>query len=449
MAGDKTFADRYLEKNGLIRRGTGEDFDLEPHLLRLQFTEKFYASLMRRIVKRKCVGPLAEKIPTAAISADGTKLVMYWNPLFFEKQTDAHIQAIFKHELYHLIFGHLVDRMRENRKVWNFATDLAINSLLGEDALPKFCLYPGRALHVDESTKEAWTEEQLKDFEALSAVIEGMDTYQSSEFYYSELMKHSDKISGGIEIVISMGEESGQFDGHEMWDDVSDSLKDVIREKAKAVLRDCVREADSKTNGWGTVSAETQRSIREIISTQVSWKSLLRQFVGFAQRADRYRTRTRRHRKYGIIHPGSKRDHLAKIAIAVDMSGSVCDAALELIYAEIAKLLDIASFVFVPFDHAVAPDDKIKEYRRGEKLLRERVLMGGTCFDAPTNWATDRRDIDGLIIMTDGYAPPPGPCNIKRAWMIVPDCPRPDFMDDLGDLCMMLDWPKDHANYKG
>ena len=52
----------------------------------------------------------------------------------------------------------------------------------------------------------------------------------------------------------------------------------------------------------------------------MDWRALLRAFVGRCQRADVTSTRKRRNRKYGLGHPGSKRNYTANILVAVDMS---------------------------------------------------------------------------------------------------------------------------------
>ena len=112
-------------------------FDLNKHTARLLMDEPFFAALSRRIDKRSSTA-----IPTAGVKVDKDSghFVMIYNPEFFETLTDVQKLGVLKHEFYHLVFEHVTGRLPEAgmSKLWNVATDLAINShLVGE--LPDMC----------------------------------------------------------------------------------------------------------------------------------------------------------------------------------------------------------------------------------------------------------------------------------------------------------------------
>ena len=95
-------------------------------------------------------------------------------------------------------------------------------------------------------------------------------------------------------------------------------------------------------------------------------------------------------------------------------------------FAELGKLAEIAEFVVIPFDTRVA-EEKIFTWKKGQKKQYERVLAGGTCFDAPTRWVNER-EFDGHIILTDFCAPKPKPSKCQRMWMTTPQyAQRPYF----------------------
>ena len=75
----------------------------------------------------------------------------------------------------------------------------------------------------------------------------------------------------------------------------------------------------------------------------------------------------------------------------------------------------MASFTVVPFDTEV-DESKVYEWKKGQNKKTERVLCGGTCFEAPTKWANENT-VDGLIILTDMEAPKPGRCKAQRLWL--------------------------------
>ena len=84
-------------------------------------------------------------------------------------------------------------------------------------------------------------------------------------------------------------------------------------------------------------------------------------------------------------------------------------------FSELNKLAEIAEFTVIPFDTVVA-DDKVYTWKKGQSKKTERVLTGGTCFNAPTKYVNER-DFDGHIVLTDLMAPKPVPSKCQRMWM--------------------------------
>ena len=116
------------------------DFDLDLHTYRLLQAEPFFSALSRRI----------HKTPTTAIPTAGVKMnegsgnfEMVYNPNFFAKLPDNQKLGVLMHEMYHIIFEHVTGRLPPEgmSKMWNIATDLAINSHL-MDCLPEGGLFP-------------------------------------------------------------------------------------------------------------------------------------------------------------------------------------------------------------------------------------------------------------------------------------------------------------------
>ena len=124
-------------------------FDLNRHTARLLMDEPFFAALSRRIDK----APSTE-LPTAGmrLNDDGSFTLLY-NPDYFSKLENEEMADVLKHEFYHVIFEHVTGRLPEKNvtKLWNFATDLAINSYLKN--LPENCLIPGEGDFEDFPSK--------------------------------------------------------------------------------------------------------------------------------------------------------------------------------------------------------------------------------------------------------------------------------------------------------
>ena len=105
----------------------------------------------------------------------------------------------------------------------------------------------------------------------------------------------------------------------------------------------------------------------------------------------------------------------ARIAISIDQSGSVDDNMLAAFFAELNKLAKLASFTVIPFDSDVC-EEKVYEWKKGQSRPWERVLCGGTDFDAPTAYV-NQHGFDGHILLTDLMAPKPKSSKCQRMWM--------------------------------
>ena len=128
-------------------------FNLNMHTHRLLHDEPFFAALSRRIDKRA-----STSVPTAGVrvTEDG-RFEMVYNPDFMERMIEEcgnvranrdnpyrWVRGILMHEFYHLIYGHVTTRLPEEgmSKLWNIATDLAINTHI-PDELPPLACVPG------------------------------------------------------------------------------------------------------------------------------------------------------------------------------------------------------------------------------------------------------------------------------------------------------------------
>ena len=390
-------------------------FDLNKYTFKLLQAEPFFASLSRRIQKRSSTA-----IPTAGVrlNKDTAQFEMLYNPQFFEDMSDKERLGVLKHEFYHIIFEHVTGRLPPEgmSKMWNVATDLAINShLMGE--LPEGGCFP--------------TVEPFQDYPL------GM----SAEWYFSKLQNDEQfKPKDGEDEGDGEGEGNGSgqpsdgqgessssgggmpdtMDDHSGWGDASEEVREMAKERLKQAVEKAAQEAASG-QGWGTVSAEMRKRIMDMIKPKVNWRSVLRYFIKTSQRADKRSTVKRYNKKYRTQrYAGKKVKRTAKIAVAIDQSGSVSDSMLAAFFTELNGLAKLAEFTVVPFDTQV-DDSKVYVWKKGQRVAVERVLTGGTDFSAPTQWCNERK-FDGLIILTDMEAPKPVSSKAQRMWMTTPEC---------------------------
>ena len=390
-------------------------FDLKLHAYRLLIEEPFFAALSRKIEKKENYG-----IPTAGVrvNPDSGHFEMAYNPDFFEKLSDKEKAGVLKHEFYHLIFDHVTTRKPEGvpHQKWNIAADLAINShLVGE--LPEQCCMPGEGpfaeLPLGESAE--WYLANLpKDDESEGQQGDGEggegDPSDSDGDDSGGQDNNNDNGNG------PSSSKPGNFDDHSGWDEAASSeANQMAKERLKNAIKEAAQEAAQSSKGWGSVSGEVRKEIMKRLETKVDWRKVLRYFIKTSQRANRSSTIKRINRRYAYIHPGKKVRRQAKIAIAIDQSGSVSDEMLAAFFAELNNLAKLAEFTVVPFDTQVDPS-KVYVWKKGKSQKAERVMCGGTCFDAPTDWANNN-SVDGLIILTDMEAPKPKACKAQRMWL--------------------------------
>ena len=387
-------------------------FDLNKHTARLLMQEPFFAALSRKIDKKSTTA-----VPTAGVRVtDEGRFEMVYNPEFFEKLTDVERAGVLKHEFYHLIFEHVTGRLPEAgmSKKWNFATDLSINShLIGE--LPEGALIPGEGHFADMPVGKSaeWYFENLPDGDN----GQGEGENQGGQGEPQDGEGQGGQGNGEPQEGEGQGQGNGEpqpWDDHSGWQEGDNTANEIAKQRLKEAVKSAAEEA-SKSNGWGSVSAGVRQEIMDRLTAKIDWKKVLRYFIKTSQKANKSSTIKRINRRYAYVHPGRKTNRTAKIAISIDQSGSVDDGMLAQFFAELNKLAKLAEFTVIPFDSEVG-EDKIYVWKKGENRKRERVMYGGTCFDAPTKYVNER-PFDGHIILTDMCAPKPIASKCQRMWM--------------------------------
>jgi len=380
-------------------------FDLNLHTARLLMREPFFSSLSRRIDKIR-----TDSVPTAGVrvNPDTAQFELFYNPDFMSSLSDDHKMGVLMHEFYHLVFEHVTTRKPEGgiRQIDNIAMDLSINGIsemrgkLPCEASPGPVVTPGG--------------EPMKACLPGEGKFADLPANQTYEWYLAALEKMQEEAEKNGE-----GNPFGDadsFDDHDGFGEGggNQAANEIAKERMKDAIRKAAEEAD-KAGSWGSVSSSMRKSIKERLATKVDWKKMLRYFVRTSQRADKRSTPRRLNKRFPKIHPGKRVRRQAKIAISIDQSGSVDDGMLAAFYSELDNLAQFAEFTVIPFDTEVATD-KVYVWKKGERRKAERVLCGGTNFDAPTRFVNDGK-FDGHIVLTDMMAPKPIASKCQRMWM--------------------------------
>lgn len=311
------------------------------------------------------------KCPTAGagISKEG-KFRIIFNRQFMEKLTDQEMVGVWKHEVCHLLFNHAASR-HKNKQRLNIAMDMAINSYIGKQNLPKGGVFP----------------EDMN-----------FPKFLTSEQYYHLL--------GGDEKPESEQEQGYEFDDHSELGDLE--AAGASKEIMKAVTEQAAREA-AKGLSAGNIPLEMLKSLDIDIYTDgtLSWKTLLRKYAQDTLTNTKISTRNKPNRRVGFSADGTTDDRLPNIYIAIDESGSIDDELLMEFTGEVNRLFKEYSGTIqvMHFDTEIS---KVETYKKSCSRI-QRYGGGGTdpqpCFDL-----FDKEKGDLLIMFTDGYFYSPTQC---------------------------------------
>jgi len=426
------------------------NFDIDLVIGRLLMDLPVWASVSRNMIKVE-----TKAIPTAGVRInEQAQWELLYNRSFMEMlhadinnpENDDRF-TLLKHEFYHIVLGHLVERSDidagKNPRMKNVAFDLAINSHLTE--IKRF------AERYAVNKKNEWmkipqgkNEKLPEGFQPFVPCVPNWQTVLpdgkpypyakfppllSGERYYDLLMQQQeqqqkDKGQGqppqGGE---GEGDPSdGMIDDHGEWGDVPEDIKQIARERMREALRDGVEEAN-KTGKWGNTPNEIREQVIKFVKGTLDWRKVLRYFIQSSVKADKTNSIKKINRRFPYIHAGRKSNRTANIAISIDQSGSVGDDMLEAFFSELNNLASMATFTVIPFDCHVV-ESKIEVWKKGQKQKAKRVLSGGTDFNAPTKWVNDAGTFDGHIVLTDMQADKPIPSRCQRMWLTTEDCMR-------------------------
>lgn len=475
---------------------TATRLGLSPSKARLEMvaSEPFFGQVLMCLDIMETSQP---DMPTAAVYWNDKKLrfgMMYDKELFAWLTADQQ-KAIFTHEFLHIIFGHLTTRgaqkgaSEEERKIWNIAMDLAINSYVNN--LPHNIIFPHLAAkQLEAETKAKEFAEQLKEFmkdnkgetftgangetltgeeilekikeseaaqaEAKEKRIEGhgqrppgllslvmpgdgifkaYPPYLTSEQYWELIMSDpkmkqqiAEQYGSGKSLFDGHGEEGegqgdeeakgedeGEGEGKKKPQNFSQASKQA---EAKRIAERCRNNSEKK--GWGTASSNLSEYINSLLEQTIDWRAALRYFIMKSKRGSKYSTYRRTNRRIRneageSLAPGRKTTRTSSVLVATDESGSVSDNLMAEFIAELNGLSRYVEFTMIPFDTSCGEPWK---WEKGKTIrIVERTKTGGTDFNAPTKYFNAHKEFDGLIILTDMYAPTPGPSRTTRIWV--------------------------------
>lgn len=342
-------------------------------------------------------------IPTMGVGpVNKFELGLFYNPAFVLSLNAIELRAVLQHEAMHILLQHITrgTDFASNFKMYNIAADLTINpKLVG---IPDWAHFPKK---------------------------EGFPENESSELYYKllkerreemkkklkEHMKGKGLSDEEIDDAFLDSLEGRLLDDHSLWDDLTQDQKDVLTEKIRNLSEEAMRAQDAV--GWGKIPGGFADEIMAANKPKVNWKRELKYFVGQVVASGRKNTRLRPNRRFGYLQPGTKRNYTSRVLVAIDCSGSVSDAELQMFIDEMTGIIGKVHCDVIPFDAVCHGDPQPFTRKSARVKINGR---GGTNFNPPIRMADDLK-YDGLILMTDGECDFPAPPRCKMMWVLSRD----------------------------
>ncbi len=345
--------------------------------------DKMIAARVRLLYENVFFGAIATELELIEVSSiptagtDGKRLI--FNSEFINGLSKGEMKFLVAHEVLHLVLMTHLRRGHRDPKVWNMATDFAINQLLKDEGFQLIadCL-------INDKYRE-W----------------------SSEKIYDHLMKNPEEQPG----VGAEGWNVGEvMDGGSLGEDGKPTNGPPLTTEEKAVaeanMKSQIQGAVMAAKRAGTMSAGLDRLVDAICAPKANWRDILQRFINEKAFSDwEFGTcHTRMLHQYGIISPILGGDALGNLAIIVDTSGSVDEEQLSQFAGEISDILENydCNITVIYIDTQI---NRIDEYSQDDLPLRlHAVGSGGTVQKEAYDYVEEHlRESAALIAYTDSY----------------------------------------------
>lgn len=173
-----------------------------------------------------------------------------------------------------------------------------------------------------------------------------------------------------------------------------------------SVERQKINELIERTTDWGTLPSDVVERIQASTKARIPNRLIWQGFHSAILSSKRHLTRMRPNRRTGFQQMGSTRQFDTHLLVAIDVSGSITNEVLQDFYSSINRLFryGVVQIDVCQFDAELGP---IVQMQRAQQEVTVKG-RGGTSYQPLFDKIEDsKNDYDGLIILTDGQAPPP------------------------------------------
>jgi len=366
------------------------------------------------------------KIPTARIFFNNEEFkyqIEYSYKFLLTLENLKMVTAIFKHEIYHMMYKHhfrAIELKNKNgfldMKTANVAMDIAINQHINN--LPDFSLsYKNYNVPMElsfenyysllyKSSNSSSENGKNKDGSSKSNSLNDLGKDDNNSKSSNSENNEKDKKDKDSQ---NKSKKNDGFSGNgkkeikninENHSDLIESINneniDLIENTTKDIVKDAIKKSSSHYGYDGT-----NDELNELWNTQtyISWKKIIKQFQEKTiLTSNKYDTWKKMNRRFDFLK-GKKRIKESEILVAIDTSGSI---SKEIIYSFINELKNIIKLSFLKTVYFNTKTyNFIKNIKKEENSLKN-IQSGGTIIQSPIDFAKKNK-FKNLIIMTDGF----------------------------------------------
>ena len=329
-----------------------------------------------------CTHSIEENATMPCPVRSGARKVEY-NPAFLQEMSDAALDQALRTEAIRILLKHPYQRKPDACS--QQAISVGSNLTIGDN-------YEFGSINIDrpkdyelpEGREYEWYSRQIQQLLPPEGDGDGTggDGFPTPGSGNADGDARTDRLAGNAEKNTALSE---------LWDEdeISVAMIDGIIESTK---------------DWGTLAGNFAERLKASTKARINWRNVLSGFRASILSTERKLTRMRPNRRTGFENMGSIRRFNTKLLVAVDVSGSITSVDLSYFFGVInsAFRYGFTAVDVIQFDVGVQVVQTLK------KVLHDVTVLGrgGTSFQEPIDYA-HKNGYDGLVILTDGYAPEP------------------------------------------
>ena len=383
-----------------------------------------------------CLHELAPETSITCPLRCGRRRLEY-NPDLLGKMTDAALEENLKLEAVRILLKHPYERFPDGCCL--VAAALGSNVTVGDNyTFTHIAVQTPADYRLDKGQYYEWYAMKIQELlppamgeDADEAMARDSDCTHGSGEYRSLL---SGDMSGpyGDSSEDTSSSEEGRTSGfrYEFCTDTGiRELQDLAELWDEDAMMACqINNVIESTRDWGSMPGNLQQVLKASLKAKIDWRKILSGFRASILSSERKLTRMRPNRRTGFENMGGIRRFNTKLLIAVDVSGSVNSA-----FRYGFESVDV-----LQFDHGVHSVVSLTKAVKDFNVCGR----GGTSFQEPVDYAHEN-GYEGLVILTDGYAPSPmipEGMKAKILWVCVDResyDEHKDWMSKSGRVCMM------------